>query len=164
LATVPLGAEFVNQAWGEYQPMPFPAHIRLADFTLNRCPQWGDIYWYDFGIPRAEQHTMAEPHLALIVSDTQVTLRGTVLIVPLSGAENQRKGYAFHVLIRQTECPQLDKDSIAKVDQIYCVPANRLPDQYYLTHLDKRIMARLYEPLLRVLGLPHLLGQGSSKR
>jgi hypothetical protein len=28
---------------------------------------------------------MAEPHLALVVSDTKIMLRGTVLVVPLSG-------------------------------------------------------------------------------
>jgi mRNA-degrading endonuclease toxin of MazEF toxin-antitoxin module len=142
--------------------MPFPVHIRLQDFSFDKYPQWGDIYWYDFGIPRAQQHTMAEPHLAIIVSNTGVTLRGTVLIVPLSGAEHRKDGYDFHVLIKQTECPQLDKDSVAKVDQIYCVPTNRLPDQYYLTHLEKRIMARLYEPLLVVLGVPFLVGRQQS--
>ncbi len=142
--------------------MPFPTHIRLVDFTFERYPKWGDIYWYDFGAPRAQQHTMAEPHLAIIVSNTRVTLRGTVLIVPLSGAEHRKDGYDFHVLIKRSECSRLDKDSIAKVDQIYCVPTNRLPDQYYLTHLDKKTMARLYEPLLIVLGVPFLIRGGSS--
>ena len=136
--------------------MPFPSHVRLRDFTSERRPQWGDIYWYDFGVPRGQQHTMAEPHLACVVSDTRVTLRGTVLIIPLSGAEHQKPGYDFHVLIRQQECPKLDKDSIAKVDQVYCVPDNRLPDQYYLTHMNKTIMGRIYNQLLKVLGLQNL--------
>jgi mRNA-degrading endonuclease toxin of MazEF toxin-antitoxin module len=142
--------------------MSFPTHVRLADFTFGRYPQWGDVYWYDFGIPRAQQHTMAEPHLAVIVSDTAVTLRGTVLLIPLSGAEHQKKGYGFHVPITQAEYPKLDKDSIVKVDQIYCVPVHPgLPDQYYLTSLGKKTMARIYEPLLEVLGVPYLIGRST---
>jgi mRNA-degrading endonuclease toxin of MazEF toxin-antitoxin module len=142
--------------------MPFPQHILPIDFTFDRYPRWGDIYWYDFGIPRAQQHTMAEPHLAIVVSDTQSILKGTVLIVPLSGAEHQKTGYQFHVLIKKIECPKLDKDSIAKVDQIYCVPTKPgLPDQYYLTQLNKKAMARVYEPLLRVLGVHFLIDDSS---
>lgn len=139
--------------------MPFPYHIRVADFEFRRYPRWGDVYWYDFGMPRAQQHTMAEPHLAVVVSDTTVTLKGTVLIIPLSGVEHRKPGYDFHVLITRSECPSLDKDSVVKVDQVYCVPVNPgLPDQYHLTQLDKKIMARIYEPLLKVLGIRYVLG------
>ena len=142
--------------------MPFPADLRFTDLTFSRHPQWGDLYWYDFGMPRAQQHTMAQPHLALIVSDTDLTLRGLVLLVPLSGAENRKQGYQFHVLIRKQDCPRLDKDSVAKVDQIYCVPVNPgLPDEYYLAHLDKTTMARLYGPLLKALGVPRVLGKSA---
>jgi mRNA-degrading endonuclease toxin of MazEF toxin-antitoxin module len=142
--------------------MPFPFHVRPIHFTFDRYPRWGDVYWYDFGTPRAQQHTMAEPHLAVVVSDTRSTLKGTVLLVPLSGAEHRKPGYQFHVLVEKTECPKLDKDSIVKVDQVYCVPTNPgLPDQYYLTHLDRKIMARIYEPLLRVLGVHFLIDSSS---
>lgn len=137
--------------------MPFPHHIRQLSFTYQNLPHWGDVYWYDFGLPRAEQHTMAEPHLAVVVSDTRITLKGTVLIIPLSGAEHCREGYPFHIPIKKTECPRLDKDSIVKVDQVYCVPDQGLPDQYFLTRLDKKIMARIYEPLLKVLGVQYVL-------
>lgn len=143
--------------------MPFPHRVRFTDYRFDRVPQWGDVYWYDFGMPRAQQHTMAEPHLAIIVSDTKATLRGTVLLVPLSGAEHRKEGYQFHVLIAKAECPELDKDSIAKVDQIYCVPTRPgLPDQYYLTHLSKKLMARIYEPLLKVLGVHYLVGKSAN--
>ena len=102
---------------------------------------------------------MAEPHLAVVVSDTASTLKGTVLIVPLSGAEHRRPGYLFHVLITKAECSALDKDSIAKVDQIYCVPTRPgLPDQYHLTRLSRGVMKRLYEPMLRALGVNFVLG------
>jgi mRNA-degrading endonuclease toxin of MazEF toxin-antitoxin module len=138
--------------------MPFPHHVRFTDYRFDRVLKWGDIYWYDFGMPRAQQHTMAEPHLAVVISDPSVTLKGTVLIVPLSGAEHRRAGYDFHVLITRTQCPKLDKDSVAKVDQIYCIPTQPgLPDQYYLTRLSKKTMARLCEPLLKVLGFPYVL-------
>jgi mRNA-degrading endonuclease toxin of MazEF toxin-antitoxin module len=141
------------------EAMPFPSRVRMVDFTFTRYPSWADVYWYDFGVPRAQQHTIAEPHLALVVSDTRATLRGTVCIVPLSGAEHQKAGYLFHVLLPKSEVPQLDKDSLAKVDQIYCVPTQPgLPDQYYLTTLKKKTMARVYEPLLRALGIQYLMG------
>ncbi|MBN1584465.1 MAG: type II toxin-antitoxin system PemK/MazF family toxin [Anaerolineae bacterium] len=138
--------------------MPFPTHIRVVDFEFYRYPRWGDVYWYDFGMPRAQQHTMAEPHLAVVISDTKVTLKGTALITPLSGAEHRKEGYDFHVLITRSECPELDKDSIVKIDQVYCVPVRPgLPDQYHLTQLDKKIMVRIYEPLLEVLGFRYVL-------
>jgi mRNA-degrading endonuclease toxin of MazEF toxin-antitoxin module len=143
--------------------MPFPAHVRFTDFVFDRYPRWGDVYWYDFGMPRAQQHTMAEPHLAVVVSDTNSTLKGTVLLIPLSGAEHRKEGYQFHILITKAECPRLDKDSVAKVDQIYCVPTRPgLPDQYYLTRLSKKIMARMYEPLLRALGVQYLIGRSAN--
>ena len=139
--------------------MPFPDHVRTTDFTFDSYPRWGDIYWYDFGMPRALQHTMAEPHLAIIISDTAATLKGTVLVCPLSGAEHRRPGYLFHVLLSRADCADLDKDTIVKVDQIYCVPVRPgLPDQYYVTRLGKRSMARVYEPLLRALGVNYLVG------
>jgi mRNA-degrading endonuclease toxin of MazEF toxin-antitoxin module len=143
--------------------MPFPVYLRPSGYTFNSYPRWGDVYWYDFGIPRAEQHTMAEPHLAVVVSDTASTLKGTVLIVPLSGAEHRRPGYLFHVLITKAECSALDKDSIAKVDQIYCVPTRPgLPDQYHLTRLSRGVMKRLYEPMLRALGVNFVLGNAAN--
>jgi len=138
--------------------MPFPAHILPKSFTFDQYPRWGDVYWHDFGLARAGQHTMAEPHLAIVVSDTAATLRGTVEIVPLSGAEHKKPGYEFHVPITRTDCPQLDKDSIAKVDQVYCVPVKPgLPDQYFLARLSVRVMKRVYEKMLRALGVNYVL-------
>ncbi len=101
---------------------------------------------------------MADPHLAIVVSNTEETLRGTVMIVPVSGAEHARQGYLYHVPLRRSECPGLEKDSIVKVDQIYCVPTRPgLPDQYYLARLSRETMRRLYEPLLRALGVNYLV-------
>ncbi len=137
--------------------MPFPYHIRKEQFIYNHYPRWGDIYWYDFGSARAGEHTMAYPHLALVVSDTKITLKGTVLVTPISGAEHRREGYGFHVLLKKADCSRLDKDSIVKIDQVYCVSTKGMPDQYFLTRLEKETMARIYEPLLKVLGVPYVL-------
>lgn len=143
--------------------MPFPVNVLPRSYIFERLPRWADVYWYDFGIPRAQQHTMADPHLAIVVSDPAITLRGTVLVVPLSGAEHRRQGYEFHVPITRAEVPRLDKDSIAQVDQIYCIPTRPgLPDQYYLTHLERTIMKRVYEAMLRALGVNYLIKSGSS--
>jgi mRNA-degrading endonuclease toxin of MazEF toxin-antitoxin module len=144
--------------------MPFPYHIRPSSFTFQRYPRWADVYWFDFGATRSSQDkTMAEPHLAVVVSNPTITLKGTILIVPLSDAKNRRNGYAFHVLVTRRECPKLDKDSIVKVDQIYCVTVNPgLPDQYHLTTFSMEIMARIYEQMLRVLNVDQIVKALSS--
>lgn len=144
--------------------MPFLYHIRPSSFTFQRYPRWADVYWFDFGAARSSQdRTMAEPHLAVVVSNPVITLKGTVLIVPLSGAEHRKQGYAFHVLVTRRECPKLDKDSIVKVDQIYCVTVKPgLPDQYYLTTFSMEIMRRIYEQMLRVLNVDQIVKALSS--
>jgi mRNA-degrading endonuclease toxin of MazEF toxin-antitoxin module len=145
--------------------MPFPYYIiRPSSFTFQRYPRWADVYWFDFGAVRSSQdRTMAEPHLAVVVSNPAITLKGTVLIVPLSGAEHRKQGYAFHVLVTRRECPKLDKDSIVKVDQIYCVTVKPgLPDQYYLTTFSTEIMRRIYEQVLRVLNVDQIVKALSS--
>lgn len=123
--------------------MPFPVHIPLTSLTFERYPGWGDVYWCDFGSPRSYQQSIVEPHLAVVISETKFTLPGTVLLIPMSGAEHRREAYPFHVLVQKTECRKLDKDSIVKVDQILCMsPKPHLPDQYYVTKFNKKVMAR----------------------
>lgn len=45
----------------------------------------------------------------------------------------------------------MDKDSIVKVDQIYCVEDRLLPDQYYIGKLLEPLMRKVYSKLLKVL-------------
>ena len=52
---------------------------------------------------------------------------------------------------------ELDKDSIAKVDQIYCVPDQLLPDQYFIGKLRPATMRKIYAKLLKVLGMPNFI-------
>lgn len=110
--------------------MPFPDHVLPSRMTFDRYPKWGDVYWFDFGRPKSNQATIAEPHMGVVVSNSDVILRGTVLIIPISGAEHRRNGYTIHIVVAKKECPRtLDKDSIVKVDQIYCVNYKKeLPD------------------------------------
>jgi mRNA-degrading endonuclease toxin of MazEF toxin-antitoxin module len=137
--------------------MPFPKHIKRHEFTYRFKKQWGQLYWFDFGEAPSEQRTFAEVHPALIVSDPTITLPGTVLILPITGAEHKRRGYEFHVDVTTEECPELDKDSIAKVDQIYCVPDQLLPDQYFIGKLRPATMRKIYAKLLKVLGMPNFI-------
>jgi mRNA-degrading endonuclease toxin of MazEF toxin-antitoxin module len=139
--------------------MPFPYDLLPKHYTFDRYPSWSDVYWHDFGSIRSNQdHTMADPHPAVVISNTRITLKGTVLIVPLSGAEHQKTNYAPHVLVTKRECPKLDKDSIVKTDQVYCVNVSTsLPDQYYITSFDVKIMRRVYEQLVRVIHLDKFL-------
>ena len=137
--------------------MPFP-HVHRSKFTFHREKEWGQLYWFDFGQATSGQRTFAQPHLALIVSDPEVSLRGTVLIVPLTDAENKRAGYEFHVEIPKAECPELDKDSVAKVDQIYCVEERLMPDQYFIGVVPRSAMKKIYSKLLRVLGFGKVIG------
>jgi mRNA-degrading endonuclease toxin of MazEF toxin-antitoxin module len=133
--------------------MPFPYHVRSSDFTFDRQLQWGDVYWYDFGVAKSNQDkTIAEPHLAVIVNNPQITWPGVALIMSMTGAEHKHQGYVFQVLVTRRECSKLDKDSLVKTDQIYSVPTKPgLPDQYFLTQLEMRIMKRIYEKLVLVL-------------
>lgn len=67
--------------------MPFPREVHPSEFTYRREKEWGQLYWFDFGEVVSRQVTFTEPHPAIIVSNPLVTLPGTVLIVPLTGAE-----------------------------------------------------------------------------
>lgn len=136
--------------------MPFQ-HVPRSRQTFKRTPDWGDVYWFDFGYPVSGQKSFAGVHPALVVTDSKLILRGTTQIIPLSGIENKRQGYGFHVEISKEECPFLDKDSIAKVDQIYCVLTNNLPDQYYVGVMLPVTMRRIYAQLLRALGADKLI-------
>jgi len=138
--------------------MPFPVHIPSHALTYERYPKWGDVYWCDFGAPQSSQHSMADPHLALVISETRFTRAGTILLIPMSGAEHRKEGYLFHVLVEKKECQKLDKDTIVIVDQILCMSHKPfLPDQYYVTTFNKEVMTRIIEPLLKVLGVPNVL-------
>ena len=108
-------------------------------------------------MPSSGQRTFAEQHPALIISNPSITLRGTVLIIPVTGAGHRRAGYEFHVEIPKLECPELDKDSVAKVDQIYCVEDRLIPDQYFIGRLEPDTMKRIYAKLLKVLNFDKFL-------
>lgn len=132
--------------------MPFQ-QVPRNQWTFRRRPDWGDVYWFNFGAPVSGQTSFAGVHPGLIIADRTVILPGTTQILPLSGSEHRRQGYQCHVLITKTECSYLDKDSIVKVDQIYCVLTNELPDQYFMGTITPQYMRRIYAQLLRVLGV-----------
>ena len=131
--------------------MPF-RRIPAATATRQRTPDWGDVYWFDFGYPVSAQRSFAGVHPAIVISDAQLVLAGTVLVIPMSGMENQRPGYLFHIPVTQQECPFLDKDSIAKADQVYCVLSGDLVDQYYLGTVPTLVMRRIYDRMVVALG------------
>jgi len=137
--------------------MPFPHHIRQHQFTYRIRKEWGQLYWFNFGVPSSGQRTFAEQHPALIINNLGITLPGTVLIIPVTGVEHRRPGYEFHVEISKLECPELDKDSVAKVDQIYCVEVREMPDQYFICKLETDTMRRIYAKLLKVLNFDKFL-------
>ncbi len=138
--------------------MPFPKKVTPSQFTYIRKKEWGQLYWFDFGEAASGQVTFAEPHPALIVSNPQTTLPGIVLIIPLTGVEHKRPSYEFHVDITKAECPELDKDSIAKVDQIFCVEDKLMPDQYFIGVVPRIVLKRIYAKLLKVLGFEKTFG------
>lgn len=138
--------------------MPFPKDILPSKFTYQRTKEWGQLYWFDFGEAVSGQVTFAEPHPALIVSNPKITLPGTVLIIPLTGIEHRRPGYEFHVEITKRECLELDKDSIAKVDMVYCVESKLMPDQYFIGVVPRTVMKKIYPKLLKVLAFDKVMG------
>ncbi|MEA1871801.1 MAG: type II toxin-antitoxin system PemK/MazF family toxin [Chloroflexota bacterium] len=138
--------------------MPFPKKIPPSKFTHQRAKEWGQLYWFDFGEAISGQVTFAESHPALIVSNPKITLPGTVLIIPLTSIEHRRPGYEFHVEITKKECPELDKDSVAKVDMVYCVEDKLMPDQYFIGVPPRSVMKKIYSKLLKVLGFDKVMG------
>jgi len=136
--------------------MPFQ-QLPKSQWTYRRTPEWGEVYWFDFGYPVSRQKSFAGVHPALVIANGRIILPGTTEIVPLSGAEHGRQGYQCHVPVLQAECPFLDKDSIVKVDQVYCVLTVELPDQYFIGTAPPPIMRRIYAELLRVLGADKLV-------
>jgi mRNA-degrading endonuclease toxin of MazEF toxin-antitoxin module len=137
--------------------MPLP-NVPMRKRTFCRDIRWGDVYWFDFGQPVSGQRTFALPHPAVVVNDTTATLPGSVLLVPLTDLSHKRAGYEFHVDVTLTDCPQLDKDSVAKTDQVFCVSRRPyLPDQYYIATLDVAVMRRIYAKLLRALNVGAVL-------
>lgn len=100
---------------------------------------------------------MAYQHPVVIISEASLLLPGTCIFVPMTGAENKRADYEFHVPISKKDCPQLDKDSAVKVDQIFTIECRRLPDQYYISKLNVEVMKRIYEKLLKAIGFPRLI-------
>ena len=133
-----------------FQPVP------RSQWTCRHTPDLGDVYWFDFGVPVSGQKSFAEAHLALVVADCKSILPGTTEIIPFTGIEHKRTGYQFHVEVTKRECPFLDKDSIVKVDQIYCVLTSELPDQYNIGRMTPGVLRRVYAQLLRVLGVDRL--------
>ena len=131
--------------------MLVPKQIKASQFTYRIKKQWGQIYWFDFGEASSGQRTFAEVHPALIISNPQRTLPGTVLITPFTGFEHKRPNYEFHVDIPKAECPELDKDSVFKIDQIFCVEDRLLPDQYYIGELPELLLRKVYSKLIKVL-------------
>ena len=138
--------------------MPFPAHIRFSEFQYEREIEWGDVYWFDFGEVRGgQERTMAGPHPALVVSNPAVTLKGVVLIMPISSIEHRKQDYRFHVPLGKDECRGLDNDSFVQADRIYSVTVqNNLPDQFYVGHLDYQVMRRIFNQLMLVLNFDGL--------
>ena len=137
--------------------MPFP-QVPHAKFTYRMSKDWGQLYWFDFGQATSRQRTFAEPHPALIISDPKVTLPSTVLIVPFTSLEHKRRGYEFHVEVTKADCAGLDNDSVAKVDQIYCIEERHLPDQYFIGMLGRSAMKRIYSKLLKALAFQNVIG------
>lgn len=130
-----------------------PRHQR----QFRRRPDWGDVYWFDLGSPVSGQKSFAGVHPVLVVANCKAILPGTTEVLPLSGSENKRAGYDFHVEITTQECPFLDKNSIVKVDQIYCILTSELPDQYYMGTMPTVVIKKVYAQLLRVLGMDKLV-------
>lgn len=136
------------------------SHIPANQRTFLRKPDWGELYWFDFGYPSSGQRAFAGVHPALVTAVQKLILPGTTLVVPLSSAEHRRQGYQCHVLVKKEECPCLDHDSIVKVDQIYCVPTNELPDQFYIGTVPLQIMRRIFAELLKTLGTGKFTARG----
>jgi mRNA-degrading endonuclease toxin of MazEF toxin-antitoxin module len=130
--------------------MSFPNHP-LHQGHRKRGVSWGDVYWFDFGRPLSNQYTVARARPVLVLSDCRRVLRRTVTVTPLSGSEHRKPNYAFHVSVLVVDYPALDKDSIVKIDQLYCINRDDLIDEHYITTFTPQTMRAIYAQLVRAL-------------
>jgi len=126
--------------------MPHPI-IPSEEYITHRTLRWGDVYWYDFGLKNSA-HTIQDWHPALVLqNDIGNRFSPTTIITPLTSAENGRRMLPTHCLIQKLEYPELDNDSIVKLEQIFTIERSDLADQLFITHFRKATMRRIYEKL-----------------
>jgi len=126
--------------------MPHPI-VPREEYTLHRTLRWGDVYWYDFG-PRNSVHTIQDWHPALVLqNDIGNRFSPTTIITPLTSAENIHRMLPTHCLIQKSEYPELDNNSIVKLEQIFTIEHSDLADQFFITRFRKATMRRIYEKL-----------------
>ncbi len=126
--------------------MPHPM-IPREEYIVSRTLRWGDVYWYDFG-PRTAIHTIQNWHPALILqNDMGNRFSPTTIITPLTSAENVHRMLPTHCLIQKSEYPELDNDSIVKLEQIFTIERSELADQLFITRFRQATMRRIYEKL-----------------
>lgn len=135
--------------------MPFP-NYSLNRGRRTREVRWGDVYWYDFGNPISNQYTIGFPRPALVLSDCRRVLRRTVTVAPISGLEHRKPNYTFHVPIEVSDYPALEKDSIVKIDQLYCINRDDLIDEHYITTITPQTMRQIYAQLVLSLNFQNL--------
>jgi mRNA interferase MazF len=127
--------------------MPCPI-IPREEYTFHRTLRWGDIYWYDFGL-RNSTHTIQDWHPTLVLqNDIGNRFSPTTIITPLTSAENVRRMLPTHCLIQKSEHPELDNDSIVKLEQIFTIERDSLADQLFITRFRKATMRKIYEKLM----------------
>ena len=126
--------------------MPHPT-IPREEYTIHRTLCWGDVYWYDFGL-RSSGYTIQDCHPALVLqNDMGNRFSPTTIITPLTSAENVHRILPTHCLIQKSDYPQLDNDSIVKLEQIFTIERSDLADQLFMTRFHKATMRRIYEKL-----------------
>ena len=136
--------------------MPRPI-IPREEYTFHRTLRWGDVYWYDFEL-RNSAHTIQDWHPTLVLqNDVGNRFSPTTIITPLTSAENAnpnarlrlsvRRMLPTHCLILKSEYPELDNDSIVKLEQIFTIERSDLADQLFITRFRKETMRRIYEKL-----------------
>jgi mRNA interferase MazF len=117
--------------------------------TFERTLLWGDVYWYNFGSVREDEHTIKEWRPVLILqNDVGNRCSPTTIVTPLTGVENIRRMLPTHYLVRKADYPALDKDSVVKLEQIFTIERASLADQFYLTHFSLRTMREIYRKLM----------------
>jgi mRNA interferase MazF len=136
--------------------MPHP-DLPPESLTFERTLLWGDVYWYNFGSVREDEHTIKEWRPVLILqNDVGNRFSLTTIVTPLTGAENVKRMLPTHYLVRKADYPALDKDSVVKLEQIFTIERASLADQFYLTHFNLRTMSEIYRRLMMSLNFAAL--------
>lgn len=110
----------------------------------------GDVYRAMLDPAEGSEQSGTRP-VAIVSRDAINRTSPVVIVVPLTGRENKKRIYPFHVEIKAGE-GNLDKDSVALCEQVRAISVGKLGEN--IGHLPNAKIAAINAALKIALDLP----------